>query len=48
MEAQSKTWNGLILKHMQDNWTIFQKNLMDSGVFDYLKAMVTVVGEYEE
>jgi len=44
MEKQSKTWNGLI-SNMQDNWTIFQKNLMDSGVFDYLKAIVTVVGE---
>ena len=45
MEAQSKTWNGLI-SNMQDNWTLFQENLMNSGVFDYLKAIVTVVGEY--
>jgi len=45
MEAQSKTWNGMI-SNMQDNWTIFQKNIMDGGLFDFLKAMVTVVGEY--
>ena len=45
MEEQSKTWNGLIA-NMQDNWTIFQKNLMDGGLFNYLKAIVTVVGEY--
>lgn len=45
MEEQSKTWNGLI-SNMEDNWTIFQKNLMDGGLFDYLKAIVTVVGEY--
>lgn len=45
MAEQSKTWKGLIA-NMQDNWTIFQKNLMSSGIFDYLKAVVTVVGEY--
>ena len=45
MEMQSHTWNGLI-SNLQDSWTIFQKNMMDSGVFDYLKAIVTVVGDY--
>lgn len=45
MEQQSRTWNGLI-SNMKDNWTIFQNNIMDSGVFDYLKAIVAVVGDY--
>ena len=45
METQSRTWNGLI-SNMKDSWTIFQSSIMqEGGVFDYLKAIVTVVGE---
>ncbi|MFK5937728.1 MAG: tape measure protein [Sulfurimonas sp.] len=44
MQMQSKTWKGLI-SNLQDNWMIFQSNIMKGGLFDYLKAIVTVVGE---
>lgn len=37
MEAQSKTWNGLI-SNLSDSWTQFQVRVMKSGVFDSLKG----------
>lgn len=45
MQMQAQTWNGL-LSNMQDNWRKAQKNIMDAGLFDYMKAIVMVVGEY--
>jgi hypothetical protein len=44
MEAQSKTLAGM-LSNMQDNFTKFQKNIMDGGLYDYLKAMTQVVND---
>ena len=45
MQEQSLTWNG-ILSTMQGNWEIFKNNIMKAGLFDYLKAIVMVVGDY--
>lgn len=44
MDAQSKTWNGII-SNMKDEWTVFQKSVMDEGLFTYLKAMAMTVKE---
>jgi len=45
MIEQATTWNGMV-SNMQDRWTLFQVNIMNSGLFDYLKALVFVAGEY--
>ncbi len=37
MEEQSKTLTG-ILSNIRDQWTLFRKDVMDSGVFNYIKA----------
>ena len=42
MDAQSKTWNGLI-NNISDKWTNFQKEAMSAGLFDYLKAGLMTV-----
>jgi len=44
MQAQSKTFAGMV-SNMSDNWTIFKKELMDDGAFDYVKALVKTVGD---
>jgi len=44
MDAQSKTWNGII-SNMKDEWTLFQQAVMDEGLFTYLKAMALTVKE---
>ncbi|UTJ05387.1 tape measure protein [Arcobacter roscoffensis] len=44
MEEQSKTLNGM-LSNMSDNWTIYQKKVMDGGLYDYFKAVVFVVND---
>jgi len=44
MELQSKTWNGMV-SNMQDKWTLFKKDVMDEGLFAYLKSIVTVAGD---
>jgi hypothetical protein len=44
MDAQSKTLEGM-LSNISDSYTIFQKNVMDSGLYDYIKALVKVFGE---
>ncbi len=38
MIEQSKTWNGMI-SNMEDQWTMFQRDVMSEGLFDYFKAM---------
>ena len=43
MEAQSKTLQGM-LSNISDSYTIFQKNVMDAGVYEYLKALTSIVG----
>jgi len=45
MAEQAKTWNGMV-SNIQDQWTLFKKDVMDEGLFDYLKAMAGVVGDY--
>jgi len=37
MDAQSRTWSG-IMSNMADKWTIFKKDVMDQGLFNYLKS----------
>ena len=44
MDAQSKTWAGMI-SNMSDSWTNFQKDIMDQGLFNYMKAMLKVGGD---
>jgi phage tail tape-measure protein len=44
MEDQSKTYEGM-LSNMSDNWTVFQKQMMDAGAFDYIKAVIKTVGD---
>jgi len=44
MEDQKKTWNAMI-SNIQDKWTLFKKDVMDEGLFAYLKSIVTVVGD---
>jgi len=44
MEAQSKTLEGMI-SNINDSYTIFQKNVMDAGLYDYTKALTKVLGE---
>lgn len=36
-EAMSKTWSGII-SNLMDWWTRFQRMVMDSGLFDYMKG----------
>ncbi len=45
MKMQADTWNGM-LSNIQDNWTIAKQNIMNAGLFDYMKSIVKVVGEY--
>jgi len=45
MADQAKTWSGVI-SNIQDQWTNFQRTLMDGGLFTYLKAIAVVVGEH--
>jgi len=42
MKEQSKTWSGM-LSNLNDNWTLFKKQVMDAGLFDYLKSMLNVL-----
>jgi len=44
MEAQSKTLEGMI-SNINDSYTIFQKNVMENGIYDYVKALAKVFGE---
>ena len=44
MEDQSKTYAGM-LSNMSDNWTVFKKQMMDAGAFDYIKAVIKTVGD---
>lgn len=44
MEEQSKTLNGM-LSNMQDNYTKFQKNIMDGGLHNYFKALATEINK---
>jgi len=44
MAQQSKTWNGMI-SNMKDSWTIFTTEILDAGLFDYLKAIVSAFSE---
>jgi len=44
MQGQSKTFAGMV-SNMSDNWTIFKKELMDDGAFDYVKALVKTVSD---
>lgn len=37
MDAQSRSWDGL-MSNLKDNWTMFEKAVMDAGVFDALKT----------
>jgi hypothetical protein len=39
MEAQSKTWNGMI-SNLSDQWTRFTTTVMAEGVFDWMKSEV--------
>lgn len=43
MDAQSRTLEGM-LSNINDSYTIFQKNVMDAGLFDYIKALTQVFG----
>lgn len=44
MESQSKTLAGM-LSNIQDNYTKFQKNIMDGGLYAYLKSLVDLFGK---
>lgn len=56
-ELQMKTWNGMI-SNMGDHWSLFQKDVMNSGTFDLLKdelgeflgmlEQMKSTGEYDE
>lgn len=56
-ELQMKTWNGMI-SNMGDHWSLFQKDVMNSGTFDLLKDelgeflgmldQMKSTGEYDE
>lgn len=37
MEKQSQTFEGL-MSNLKDQWTLFKNKVMDSGLFEYLKA----------
>lgn len=45
MNMQALEWN-VLLGNMQENWKITKKNIMNEGLFDYMKAIVKVVGEH--
>lgn len=45
MEAQSKTWKGM-MSNIEDSWTIFKKDVMNEGLFTYIKGMLGVMGDY--
>lgn len=45
MDAQSATWNG-IMSNLADKWTNFQIAVMDSGLFDYIKAVALTISDY--
>jgi len=42
MDTQSKTWSGM-MSNLSDAWTLFQKAVMDAGVFDFLKSELQAV-----
>ena len=42
MKDQSKTWAGMVA-NMEDNWTNFKAEIMEGGLFNYLKAVLGVV-----
>ncbi|MBU2134829.1 MAG: hypothetical protein KKA45_01400, partial [Alphaproteobacteria bacterium] len=42
MERYSSTWAGM-MSNLKDQWTLFQKDVMDAGVFDFLKAGLSLV-----
>jgi hypothetical protein len=44
MEAQSLTWEGM-MSNLADSWTLFQKAVMDSGVFDAMKGQLSGILE---
>jgi len=44
MEKRSQTFTGM-LSNMSDNWTLFQKDLMDDGAFKYLELIIKGVSE---
>ena len=47
MEKQSKTWSGM-MSNLMDQWTMFQKAIMDAGVFKALKdALRDVLTHFE-
>ncbi|MDD5406015.1 MAG: tape measure protein [Sulfurovaceae bacterium] len=45
MEAQSKTWKGMV-SNLEDTWTIFKKDVMNEGLFTYLKGILATFGDY--
>jgi len=45
MEMQSKTWNGMI-SNMNDMWTNFTLDIMNGGLFDYLKAGAMTMSDF--
>lgn len=42
MEAQSKTWNGMV-SNMADFWQLFVKRIGDAGIFDKMKGILQSV-----
>jgi hypothetical protein len=42
MEKQSKTFDGL-MSNMSNQWTIFQKKVMDAGLLNYIKAVISAI-----
>lgn len=45
MEKQSRTWSGM-MSNLMDQWTMFQKSIMDAGVFEALKNSLKGVLEH--
>ncbi len=45
MMMQAKTWNG-IMSNMADSWTNFKAEVMDAGLFEYLKAIAMTISDF--
>jgi len=42
MDKQSRTFNGM-MSNLREQWTLFKKQVMDSGLFDYIKLAIGAI-----
>ena len=45
MAARANTWQGMV-SNLSDSWTNFKAEIMDAGLFDYIKGILKTVSQY--